>query len=110
MGDSSLLVPGSGRSAEEEAKLWPATVGAQPFVVNLVSGATESFGSCVVGGSTVELSRDGGFVNVTTGADDSKSPTSNDAEGGDGLLEARVNGDPDLVVGDDADGLSRGWR
>ena len=72
----------------------------QPLLANAVSGEI-----CIVGDSTVSVDWVEGQSDVTAGAKDSKSPGSNEAEGGDGLLVARVNGDSDLVVDDD--GLSR---
>lgn len=73
----------------------------QPLLAKAVSGEI-----CVVGDSAVVVGWVEGLSEVTAGARGSKSG-SNDAEGGDGLLVARVNRDSGLVVGDDADGLSR---
>jgi hypothetical protein len=74
----------------------------QPLLAKAVSGEI-----CIVGDSTVVVDWVERPSAVTAGANDSKSAGSNEAEGGEGLLVARVNGDSDLVAGDDADGLSR---
>lgn len=74
----------------------------QPLLANAVSGEI-----CIVGDSTVVVDWVEGLSEVTTRANDSKSTGSNEAEGEDGLLVVRVNGESDLVVGDDPDGLSR---
>lgn len=64
----------------------------------------------MMGDSTVVVGWAEELSEVTEGANDSNSG-SNDAEGGDGLLVARVNGDASgLVAGNDADGVSRAWR
>lgn len=101
MAGSSRLAARS-RWSIEEATLWPVTVVGQPLLAKAVSGEI-----CIVGDSTEVAGWAEGLSAVTTGANGSKPTVSNEAEGGDGLLVARVNGDSDLVSGDDADWLSR---